>query len=282
MTSRPVADMPCLDAPYALTAEQVAAFQRDGHTVLRGVCSPEEVAAYRSVILEAALRFNRETRPLEERDDYGKAFLQIINLWRKDDAVRRFTLAPRFARLAAQLLGVPAVRLVHDQALLKEPGGGPTVWHQDQHYWPLNTSNALTMWMALSPIPVEMGSMSFVSGSHQFGYLGYSPVTAETDAIMRRRITDENLLVVTHGAMQPGDVTFHYGNTWHSAPGNPTDRMREVMTVIYVEDGAYVTEPAHEHQENTLKGSLFSGAKPGDRFGGEMNPVVWSENAPVD
>ena len=37
-----------------------------------------------------------------------------------------------------------SVRLYHDQALFKEAGGGITPWHQDQHYWPLDTDRTIT------------------------------------------------------------------------------------------------------------------------------------------
>ena len=88
--------------------------------------------AYRPVILDAADRYNTEKRKMEDRDTYGKAFLQIMNLWEVDEAVRKFTLAKRLAQIAADLMGVKNVRLYHDQALFKEAGGGHTPWHQDQ------------------------------------------------------------------------------------------------------------------------------------------------------
>ncbi len=57
------------------------------------MASAEDIAAYRPLINAAADRFNSETRPLEERDTYGKAFLQIMNLWVRDEAVKKFTLS---------------------------------------------------------------------------------------------------------------------------------------------------------------------------------------------
>jgi hypothetical protein len=54
------------------------------------------------VILDATLRNNRETRPIEERDTYGKAFLQVMNLWVTDDAVKQFVFIKRLAGIAAQ------------------------------------------------------------------------------------------------------------------------------------------------------------------------------------
>src|SRR5690242_15396661 len=54
--------LPDLSSDYPITSEQVAAYQRDGHILLKGVCSPAEVAAYRQVITEVVTRHTRETR----------------------------------------------------------------------------------------------------------------------------------------------------------------------------------------------------------------------------
>jgi ectoine hydroxylase-related dioxygenase (phytanoyl-CoA dioxygenase family) len=48
-----------------------------------------------------------------------------------------------------------ANQIYHDQALLKESGGGITPRHQDQHYWPLDTADAVTMWMPLVDVTPE-------------------------------------------------------------------------------------------------------------------------------
>src|ERR1700722_11267335 len=136
-----------LDTPYPLSQNQVADFQRDGHVLLPGLCSAEEIAEYRPILNAATERYKTENRPMEERDTYGKAFLQIMNLWVRDEEVRQFTLARRFAKIAADLMQSAGTRLYHDQALYKEPHGGHTPWHQDQYYWPLETQGiqALTM-----------------------------------------------------------------------------------------------------------------------------------------
>src|SRR5687767_14817703 len=105
---------------------------RDGHVLLRGVASTTEIVEHRASIVDAARRLSPENRDLEDRDTYGKAFLQITNLWQKDDGVKRFVFEKKFAQIAAELLGVERVRLYHDQALFKEPGGGHTPWHQDK------------------------------------------------------------------------------------------------------------------------------------------------------
>ena len=144
---------PRLDDEVAVAASCVEEFQAKGHTVVRGLASADEIAAYRPAIEAATLEHAYDKRPLEERGTYGKAFLQAPNLWRRDELVKRFTFSRRFARVAADLLGVDGVRLYHDQALFKEAGGGRTPWHQDQHYWPLDTTDTITMWMPLVDVP---------------------------------------------------------------------------------------------------------------------------------
>ena len=212
-------EFPDLSTEYALSAEQITAFQQTGHTYLKSVCTPVEIAAYRPILNQAAERFNTEKRSLEERDTYGKAFLQIMNLWEQDEQVRRFTLARRFAQIAANLLGVDGVRLYHDQALFKEPGGGPTPWHQDQSYWPLDTKKTVTMWMPLVPILPEIGSMTFASRSHLQGDLrpvrDDAPISDDSERDFNHLVEEREFARVHYGAMQAGDATFHTGWTLH-------------------------------------------------------------------
>ncbi len=234
---------PELHEDYPLSEEQVQAYRRDGHILLRGVLSESSAAKWRPVISGAVHALSGETRSLEERDTYGKAFLQVTNLWQKNEAVRPFVLARRFAKIAADLMGVEGVRLYHDQALFKEPGGGHTPWHQDQYYWPLDGVPTVTMWMPLVDVPVEMGALTFASGSHAEGFLGHIPISDESEELFRKHVESRGYPVVS-APMRAGDATFHSGWTLHCAPGNRTGLMREVMTVIYFADGGVISTPA--------------------------------------
>jgi hypothetical protein len=266
--------IPALGVVADTPASAVEEFQASGHALVRGLCTPEEIAAYRPVIVEAARQRNPEPPPLEVRDTYGKAFLQSINLWRLDDRVKAFVWSPRFAKVAADLLGVPAVRLYHDQALFKEPGGGPTPWHQDQVYWPLDTAHTITMWMPLVDVPAEVGSMTFVSRSFRHGDLGSHDISDASDAAVEAIVTERDLELVTYGAVTAGDATFHAGWTLHRAGPNPTTTMREVMTVIWYADGARATTPENSFQEFDLR-MWLKGTAPGDVADGDRNPRLW-------
>jgi len=260
-----------------LSEERIAEFRRDGCTVVRGLCTPEEMASVRSRITDAVADQSQGVAPLAERaSTYARAFLQVENIWRSVPGVRDFTLSPRFAEVAARLVGVPGIRLYHDQALFKEPGGGVTPWHQDQGYWPLRGWGPVTMWMPLVDLTAEMGgSMSFARGSCHLG-LEDLEISDESQTGGENMVDDHSLDVVNYGPLAAGDATFHAGWTLHRAEENTSSAMREVMTVIYFPDGMRVATPENRRQASDLARWL-PGCAPGELAASELNPLLFSE-----
>ena len=267
------ATLPALDNLKQVSKGDILDFRKNGHVLIKEVLDEEEIAAYRDVIARAAEKYNEEKRKLEDRDTYGKAFLQIMNLWTVDESVKKFTLAKRFAKIAADLLGVENVRIYHDQALFKEPGGGPTPWHQDQYYWPIDTYNTITMWMPLIDIDEEMGMLTFASGSHTKGYVFNTAISDESEEEFDNFVKENKYPIVRPKHMNAGDATFHYGYTIHNAPGNASTQMREVMTIIYVADGAKITQPKHQYQIADHKKWLME-LPVGSEVSSALNPLV--------
>src|ERR1700754_602684 len=186
-----VSPLPRLNDYKVTPAENIREFSEKGHTLVKNILSAEEISVYRPVIVDAAIRYNTERRKMEDRDTYGKAFLQIMNLWRSDESVKQFVLSKRLAKIAADLMGVENVRIYHDQALFKEPGGGPTPWHQDQYYWPIDTNNTVTMWMPLVDIDVEMGMLTFASGSYVNGAVFNHEISDESETLFDDYVRDK-------------------------------------------------------------------------------------------
>ena len=94
-----ISQLPRLDDFKIINRENVNEFLEKGHTLITGILSPEEISVYRPVIVNAAEKYNTEKRKMAERDTYGKAFLQIMNLWQCDEEVRQFVLSKRLAKI---------------------------------------------------------------------------------------------------------------------------------------------------------------------------------------
>lgn len=262
-----------LTEEYRLTDEQIRAYRHDGHILLRNVCPQAVLEGYRQRILSVVEEVVRKRDTQGRIEDYSNLFTQVTNVWRMDEEVRRFIVARRFAKIAADLMGVNGVRLYHDQALIKEPGGKPTPWHQDYYYWPLDTEYTVTMWMPLVDVTREMGSMSFVSGSHTNTAFKPLPISDTSQEYFERIIREQQSPIVSY-ELKAGDATFHSGRLLHSAHGNSSKRRREVITVIYYADGTRILEPDNEHRKVDME-VFHPGQKPGELAASELNPLLY-------
>ncbi len=281
--------LPDLSQDYAVSQQQVATFQKSGHILLPKVADAAEISIYRPCITEVVDRLDHETELIEQIAAGRQSGWRFVhNLWERDRGVREFVLARRFAKVAAELLGVPAVRLLRDESYFKDPGGLPTPWHQDCDFFPLNTDRVVSMWIALNDISLEMAPLTFATGSHQGGYL--DPTGDELRfGLSAQSLNQRGFQLTNHGAMQAGDATFHAGWTLHSSDANRSDRTREALVVVYYEDGALVSLPEQEERSNNyLQGcpkslirqehlaQCLPGLKLGDLAASSKNPIVYS------
>ena len=211
--------------------------------------------------------------PLEQRDTYGKAFLQLFNLWREDPEIKRLIFSPRLAGVAAELMGVSGVRLYHDQALFKESGGGITPWHADQYYWPLSTDKTITAWIPLQATPLEMGPLEFSAGSHQIQEGRALSISDESEHLIgdRLRVTD---FPHTIEPFDIGEISFHSGWIFHRAGANTTASVRKVMTIIYMDHEIKLKAPENEGQQKDWE-TWCPGVEVGQTVNSPLNPVLF-------
>jgi ectoine hydroxylase-related dioxygenase (phytanoyl-CoA dioxygenase family) len=129
--------------------------------------------------------------------------------------------------------------------------------------------------MPLVDASAEMGTMRFASGSQMLGYLGNANISDDSEARFDALIVEKGYPLAYAGDMAAGDATFHNGWTLHGAPGNSdTERTREVMTIIYLEDNAKISTPDHANRANDLR-RWFPGLKPGDIAASNLNPLLY-------
>jgi ectoine hydroxylase-related dioxygenase (phytanoyl-CoA dioxygenase family) len=262
-----------LDEPYSLTAGQIEQYQADGFIKLKRVVSAEVIDYYREKITEAVFRLNRQEKPLDQRDTYGKAFLQVPNIWTKDDVVKEFVFGKRIARIAAELMKVEGVRMYHDQALYKEASGGFTPWHADQYYWPLSNDHTVTAWIPLQETPTEMGALCFSTGSQRYTGGRDLAISDESEMKISKALLEEKLPMVDSG-FDLGEISFHSGWTYHRAGPNTTGRPREVMTIIYMEDGMRLGEFKRKSHSGEAE-HWMPGTKAGEVLATHLNPVMY-------
>jgi ectoine hydroxylase-related dioxygenase (phytanoyl-CoA dioxygenase family) len=264
-----------LASPYPLSAEQRAYFKENGYVKLKHVLAPATVEHYRREIAAEVKRLNTLHLPMEQRNTYQKAFLQIGNIWEKSPLVKEFVFARKLARIAAELMGVRGVRMYHDQALYKEAGGGFTPWHADQYYWPISNDNSITAWIPLQATPLEMGPLAFARKTHRMAFGRDLEISDESELKIQKSLKEAQA-DIDETAFDLGEVSFHLGWTFHRAGPNRSDRPREVMTVIYIDQDARLIAPQRKSHENDWA-RWCPGVKIGEVIDSPLNPVMWSE-----
>lgn len=261
-----------IDSPYTLTQENIEFYRKNGYIKLKNVLSAEALDYYGQEISAKVQELNTNTLPIEQRDTYSKAFLQISNIWQHSEVVKEFVLGQRLGRIAAELMEVTGVRVYHDQALYKEPGGGITPWHADQYYWPVSSDRTITAWIPLLALPKEMGPLQFSPGTQTMKF-GRDLAIGDESEQKLGEVLKSNPLV--DEPFDLGEVSFHSGWTFHRAGANTSDKPREVMTIIYVDEDIRLIEPktkAHQSdRENWCKGAEIGGI-----LNGPLNPVIWT------
>ncbi|ADO71927.1 phytanoyl-CoA dioxygenase family protein [Stigmatella aurantiaca] len=257
--------LPKLDAKQLQAEAEAEALRAAGHVLLRGVFSPEEIAAYRPALRDYILD-KREQLTTAERNLGASPENTTFSLGDAPSAVADFVTSPRLGEVAARLLGVEAVRILHFCGFFKPGGGPPTPWHQDLSFIPLDSDRALSAWIPLMDVSPAMGGLVFAEGSHQQGH-------QEPAAAARFRLA-------RNGAMKAGDLSLHMGWTLHAAGKNASTVMREAIAVCFYADGARVASEEGLPFRRSLMTSYFAGLRPGDVAAGPLNPVVFRRSGP--
>lgn len=264
-----------LTTPFPLDVDAVDSFQRNGFVKLQNVLSRAAVSRLRlemARLLEAQFAIKLDGG-IRER------FLSMEMVWLDNLLIRAFVRSPRIAGICAALLGVPSVRLYHDNLLSKEPGCGRTPWHYDDHHFPLATQNVVTAWIPAQPIPRSMGPLSFAAPIDSW-QLVRDIEFSKFDTSYDRQVSEcfrRHSVAIDDGPFALGEVSFHHNLSFHTAGANHTEVSRLVLANTYYADGARVVD-----QPTMVSGDwqkFIPDTAPGEVAASPLNPVCWPPDA---
>jgi len=205
------------------------AFWRDGFLVLRGLTTPRDLTEIRRALLMLYERFAelpaRQAVDLGERaSGRGRAQIPEIN-WtiRLVPGLARTLAFARCRAIAEALVGRPMVHTGYDHAILKPPHNAcATPWHQDEAYAARRAAQGTVhFWIPMQEVPVEMGCMHYVPGSHRGPVWPHRPRGGTVDAHALEAVgVDESTAVAC--PVGAGDATVHSPRTLHYSGPNTT------------------------------------------------------------
>jgi ectoine hydroxylase-related dioxygenase (phytanoyl-CoA dioxygenase family) len=256
-----------LSASLKLSEEKINYYNETGFIKIENVVEKDFLPEVRRIIQSSVLlRKGKDERELKDKSQYEQSLLQCGFLSWDFKAVKEFVFAQRFAGIVRDLMKVDHIRLWHDQALFKEPGGRITDTHQDCSYWPIAEPQfSATMWLALTDVPVEKGCLFFYPKTNDPNLKEYVDIFKNPH--QPNLLMDKEKIFVP---LKAGEATFHSGLTFHGAGNNQTNEMREAMTIIYIKDG--VTFDASDDRNKTHTSCV--GLNNGEIINTKYTPVL--------
>ena len=202
------------------------AFFSDGFVFPITIMSEQKANDYRRQLEEVEKRYRTCEEFLQGLRRYSNLLLPFV-----DEITRKIEITD----VVAEILG-PNLLVLDVPFFIKEPKSQNFVsWHQDLHYWGLETEDEVTAWVALSPATRESGCMRFLAGSHD------QPVdhrdTFHSDNLLTR---GQEVLVkvdeskATDGELSGGQMSIHHGRTFHASHPNNTNERRIGIAIRYI------------------------------------------------
>jgi non-haem Fe2+, alpha-ketoglutarate-dependent halogenase len=213
-----------IENPRTLTADQVAAFNRDGYLKGIRIFSEEEMAGIRQYFDELL------ARTLAAGGDSYSISTAHLRYGRVYDLLTH----PRIVACMQDLLGENAIAW-GSHFFCKMPGDGKRVsWHQDASYWPLTPSKAVTAWLAVDDADAGNACMRFIPRSHVLGHLTYTLSENDEANVLNQTVAGvEKLCEPVPVELKAGEISIHSDLLLHGSEANQSARRRCGLTLRY-------------------------------------------------
>ena len=238
-----------LDQDYLVSQQTIEQFQREGWAPLPGLISGQLADQIRTRLFAS----DGEVAPTKTEkwmtaDDYKRVLRMHDGMAWKDEWFKELALSPRLSSLALKLIGQDEGLFIHDMSFIKTGDEGePTPFHQDFPHWPFDRTGAFTIWIALTDMSQDMGTLRFLPGSPAEGPLGRYSRSIGDDMCKAHPELLRKYALAGGKPLRAGDATVHVDLMVHGAGGNQTGRERAAYTVRYMPKDVLYTGAPHRH-----------------------------------
>ncbi len=266
-----------------ITQAQIDTYQANGFVLMDDFLTPGELETWREAV-DTAVRERKDRKLVVEGtvdDDrwkdgdsfYDYVFVQRLNLWRDNPAMKELMLDPRIGKMATELAQSEGMRVWHDQALIKQPWANATAWHLDNPKWSFYSRDAISIWLALDDATYQNGCLYFLAGSHKktaYDNVRIAENMADIFQVYPEFTTMESMAV----PMKAGSCSFHNGLLVHGAGANMTAGWRRAMTCGFMPYGS-----TFNGIQNILTDEQVASYEIGDELNDDnQNPVIYHKD----
>ena len=156
-----------------------------------------------------------------------------------DDTLREIMSDTKLAEWAAEVTGAKRLKVFNYMVMAKYPRSSTKTvvgWHQDRRYFEkIINGRSVNVWVALDDVPVELGPLRFVPGSHRWNAI-YQNGFFEHDAERQREeieVPEGKEWSEVDSVLPAGWASAHHTHTLHGSGMNRGDKPRISMLLNY-------------------------------------------------
>ena len=149
--------------------------------------------------------------------------------------IRKFSKQKKVEQLVKNLLDIKKLKLRASELFAKPKKHGLDVpIHQDNFYWCIKDSKALTMWIALEKTNKKNGGVYYFNKSHKLGLLKHVPSYKKGSSQMIKKNSKLKKLRKSFPSLNPGDCLIHHSLAVHGSNKNYSNNSRKGITFQFV------------------------------------------------
>lgn len=201
----------------------------------------------------------------------------LLNPWKSDPTVARFSLDPWLGEAAAYLMGWSGTRINQDVLMWLAPNAGSVAFHQDvpYHDWHV-PDDIITCWIPLTDTTSRGGTLEYVAGSHLWPapsrrVVNFFEANDVEGCLSETAKSIGKAPVFTPVVVSAGSAVFINGHLWHGSRINQT--LHERFTLI----AFMMSSDATFHPMN--KSPVFSRYQRCGDLGMDESffPIIWTK-----
>ncbi|MCY7408596.1 MAG: phytanoyl-CoA dioxygenase family protein, partial [Alkalinema sp. CAN_BIN05] len=227
------------------TLKELQDFDRDGFIIVRQLAQPELIDRINQLTDNL---LQNPIQPIEYEAELGypgapelideigsKIPRRFLNAFCRGQSLYDWATHPDVLSRLHQLIGKSiALSLAHHNSIMtKHPDfSSDTGWHRDLRYWSFNSTDLITVFLALTPSNAENGGLRFLPRSHKDTIEDHqldNKSFLKTDLPENQALLDREVTI----DLDPGDAIFFHSLTFHGAPRNRTKQERRSLLFTY-------------------------------------------------
>ncbi|MDH3742780.1 MAG: phytanoyl-CoA dioxygenase family protein [Hyphomicrobiales bacterium] len=263
-----------------ISEADIAAFERDGAIVLRGVFD----VSWLDSLAEGLERNFADPGPCSTvytPDGQPGGFYDDYCNWQRIPEYKDFVLNSPAGEVVGRLMRSQNAKIYHEHVLVKEPGTKEvTPWHHDLPYYGVDGDQLASIWLPLDPVP-QSACPEFVAGSHNSGKMYYPKLFishenygagVEGFETIPDIDNERDQRTILSWDLEPGDCIVFHMRTLHGAPSTAQLKTRRRgFSTRWLGDDAYFTARPWKTSPPFPEVELAQGAK----MDHPSFPVVW-------